>query len=259
MRWDAHEYTEVAGTRMHAAALGADELPEVIGVHGLSCSHRYFAPFARALVPHARCVVPDLPGFGWTPGTGALDIPGLAEALAQWLETTGRQRSVLVGNSMGCQIAVEVAARFPELVAGLVLNGPTMERGARSGWRQLMRMVASAPLESPTLGLVLARDYLDCGFRRLWATFHYALAHEIERALPEVDCPALVVRGRHDKVCTASWADTVVELLPDGELAEVPRASHTLNYSSPTELALATRGLMDRARSSKMVARAGKV
>jgi len=66
--WDAHEFTAAAGTRVHAAVLGPPDAPEVVCVHGLGCSYRYWLPFARALAPHARTVAVDLPGFGRTPG-----------------------------------------------------------------------------------------------------------------------------------------------------------------------------------------------
>jgi pimeloyl-ACP methyl ester carboxylesterase len=38
----------------------------------------------------------------------------------------------MLGNSFGCQIAVELAVRHPDRVAGLVLVGPTMDSSART-------------------------------------------------------------------------------------------------------------------------------
>jgi pimeloyl-ACP methyl ester carboxylesterase len=48
-RWDGHEFTAAAGTRIHAALLGPDTAPEVVCVHGLGCSNHYFLPFAQRL------------------------------------------------------------------------------------------------------------------------------------------------------------------------------------------------------------------
>lgn len=50
-RWDVHEFTAAARTRVHAALLGPPGAPEVVCVHGLGCSYRYWLPFARALAP----------------------------------------------------------------------------------------------------------------------------------------------------------------------------------------------------------------
>ncbi|MGW4663450.1 alpha/beta fold hydrolase [Streptosporangium sandarakinum] len=89
--WDGREVTAVAGIPMYAAVLGPASAPEVVCVHGLGCSHRYFLPLARHLAPASRVVAVDLPGFGRTPGPREpLDIRGLSLALAGWLRATGR-------------------------------------------------------------------------------------------------------------------------------------------------------------------------
>jgi pimeloyl-ACP methyl ester carboxylesterase len=244
--WQAHEFTAAAGTRMHAAVLGPADGPTVVCVHGLGCSHRYFLPFARQLAGVARVVAVDLPGFGRTAGPpSALDVRGLSFALAEWLRATGRGKSVLVGNSCGCQVVVDLAVHAPELLGPVVLNGPTMDRRARSTLSQFRRLLFDSPAERATLGAVLARDYIDCGPRRFVATFRYLLADPIERKLRHVHTPAVVVRGARDSVVPHAWAAEVAALLPDGRLAEVPGAGHTLNYSAPAELAGITRVLLE--------------
>jgi pimeloyl-ACP methyl ester carboxylesterase len=46
---------------------------------------------------------------------------------------------------------------------------------------------------------VIARDYLDCGPRRLLGTLAHAFADRIERKLPRVTVPTLVARGERDR------------------------------------------------------------
>jgi pimeloyl-ACP methyl ester carboxylesterase len=243
--WGRSEFAAAAGTRVHAAVLGAPGRPDVVCVHGLGCSHRYFAPLARCLAPHARVAAPDLPGFGRTPGPAEpLDVRGMSLALADWLRATGRAGALHVANSAGCQVVVDLAVHAPELLGPVVLNGPTMDRHARSAWRQVGRLLADARLERPTLGLVLARDYLDCGPRRWLATFRALLDDAIEHKLGYLRVPTIVVRGSRDPTVPRAWAEEVVALLPNGQLAEVPGAGHTLNYSAPNELADITRQLL---------------
>jgi pimeloyl-ACP methyl ester carboxylesterase len=243
--WDRAEFTPAAGTRAHAAVLGPPGGPEVVCVHGLGISHRYFLPLARRLAPTLRVVVPDLPGFGHTPGPPEpLDVRGLSLALADWLRATTRQGAPLVANSAGCQIVVELAVHAPELLGPVVLNGPTVDHHARSGLRQLGRSVVNSPLERPTLSLVSARDYLDCGPRRLVTTFRYVLDDPVERKLHHVRTPAVVVRGSRDPIVPRAWAQEVATMLPQGRLAEVPGLGHTLNYSAPAELSRITRSLL---------------
>jgi pimeloyl-ACP methyl ester carboxylesterase len=41
----------------------------------------------------------------------------------------------VLGNSFGCQVAVELAVRHPHRVGGLVLVGPTIDPAARTAIR----------------------------------------------------------------------------------------------------------------------------
>lgn len=241
----ASEFTEVAGTRVHAAVLGQEGAPEVVCVPGLGCSHRYFLPLARLLAPGARVAAVDLPGFGRTPGPReALDVRGLSLALAGWLRATGRGGALLVGNSAGCQVIVDLAAHSPELVGPAVLVSPTMDRHARSRARQLARLIADAPREQPVLSLVLAWDYLRCGPRRIAATLDHLLADPVERKLAHLRAPTVVARGAHDPIVSREWAGEVAALLPDGRLVEVAGAAHAVHHSAPEELARIIRPLL---------------
>ena len=244
--WTASEHVVVDGTRFHAAVHGRPGRPVVICVHGLGCSHRYFAPLAGHLARDAFVVAPDLPGFGRTPGpTGALDVSGLASALAGWIRATGREGATLVANSAGCQVAVDMAVGTPELVGALVLTGPTVDRRARGMVRQTLRLLRDVPHERPTLGFVLARDYARAGPRRVMATARHVLNDRLECNLPLVRSPAVVVRGERDPVVSREWALEVSRLLPQGRFVEVPDAGHAVNYSAPQSLARIIRPLLD--------------
>jgi pimeloyl-ACP methyl ester carboxylesterase len=191
-------------------------------------------------------VAPDLPGFGRTKGPpDALDVRGLSRGLAEWLRVTGRQGAVLVANSTGCQVVVDMAVHAPELLGPVILNGPTIDRHARTAARQAGRLLVNGRFEPPSLGVIIASDYLRCGLRRYLATLHYKLADPIERKLPLVRSPAIVARGARDPIVPHEWAKEVAQLLPFGRLVEVPGAGHTLNYSAPDELAQITRELLD--------------
>lgn len=47
--WGQTELTAAARTRIHAALLGPPDAADIVCVHGLGCSHRYFLPLARQL------------------------------------------------------------------------------------------------------------------------------------------------------------------------------------------------------------------
>lgn len=245
--WGRPEFVTAAGTRMHAAVLDPPDgsRNQVVCVHGLGCSHRYFGPLACRLAPVAGVAAPDLPGFGRTAGPPeALDIRGLSLALADWLRVTGRGGAVLVGNSAGCQVVADVALHSPELLGPVVLAGPTVDPDARSAAVQLGRLLQVAPREPLALAAMLTRDYLVCGPRRFFATFRHMLTHRIERALPRVHTPSLVVRGSRDPVAPRAWVEQAAALLPAGRSVELPGAVHALNFSAPDQLAGLIRELL---------------
>jgi pimeloyl-ACP methyl ester carboxylesterase len=55
----------------------------------------------------------------------------------------------MLGNSFGCQVAVELAVGHPDRVAGLALVGPTMDPSARTAPRQILRWLWDTAREDP--------------------------------------------------------------------------------------------------------------
>jgi pimeloyl-ACP methyl ester carboxylesterase len=214
----------------------------MIMLHGLAVSHRYLMPLAAGLAGHHPVHVVDLPGFGLSddPGT-VLDVPEHADHVAAWLAAAGMPSAVVVGNSFGCQVAVELAVRYPDRVAGLVLIGPTMDPSARTAPRQILRWLWDTALEDPLQLPILAQDVRDAGPRRVAGTLAHALEDAIEHKLPRVRVPTLVTRGSREPIVPMAWATTATRLLPTAELAVVP-GPHNANYGAAghlTDLVLA--------------------
>jgi 2-hydroxy-6-oxonona-2,4-dienedioate hydrolase len=224
---------------MHARLGGWDERADtVVLVHGLGVSSRYMLPTLRALEPHVRVAAPDLPGSGRsdTP-PDALDIPQLADALVAWMDAMHIGSATLVGNSLGCQIIVDAALRYPTRVERAVLVGPTPDPAIRRVATGLWRLAVDAFREAPSQPFIVAYDYLRFGPRRLWRTFHYAIEDPIDGKLARVTRPTLVVRGSRDPIATGPWVESIVRRMPDAELIVVPGAAHSVNYMAPYALA----------------------
>ena len=226
--------------------------PAVVLVHGLGVSSRYFRPLIEALRGHADVVAPDLPGFGrscdWSE---ALDIEQLADALAGAIESLALGRPLLVGNSLGCQVAVDLAVRRPELVAALALVGPTVDPAARTFRQQLARLAVDAFREPPRSLVEIALDYGRAGPRRTLRTARHALGDRIEAKLPLVEQPAIVIRGEHDPLAPARWCEAAASLLPAGTVVTIPGVAHAAHWSAPVETAAALEPLLAHARPGR--------
>ncbi len=73
----------------------------------------------------ARLIAVDLPGFGGSPlpepAPDLLSVEQIADALAELLVREGWDGAVVGGVAFGGYSAIELAARRPDLVSGLVL------------------------------------------------------------------------------------------------------------------------------------------
>lgn len=237
-------YTAVAELpfyyRVSVDPVPAQRLPVVL-VHGQVVSSRYMVPLAEHLAPEFRVYAPDLPGFGKSGKPHpVLDMAQLADALAAWLDEMKLERVNLIGNSMGCNVLVELALRHGERIARLVLEGPVIDPAARTAYRQTLHWLMNGWRE-PAMGGVVFKDFAAAGPRRAVLTFRHLLRHFIEEKLPAVQVPTLVVRGARDPIVPRRWACQVVKLLPDARLLEIPEGAHTLHYFKPQALVQAVR------------------
>jgi pimeloyl-ACP methyl ester carboxylesterase len=211
----------VRGLRLHVrqrvdSAVGA---PVWLLLHGLAVSHRYLMPTAVALP--GSVFVPDLPGFGLSAKPAqVLTAEQHADVVAAWMDGAGLSMVHVLANSFGCQIAVELAVRRPDLVASLVLVGPTVDPAAPTSGAQIRRWAHDLLLEDPhQLPMILA-DLRDAGPRRILRTLKDAVGHHLERRLPMVTAPILILRGQYDPIAPAAWTTAL------GPSADIPGAAH---------------------------------
>jgi len=95
----------------------------VILLHGFGAEKDNWTRFSAYLIPHYRVIAPDLPGFGdssFVEGA-SYRIAEQARRLAAFADALGIARFHLAGNSMGGQIAGQIAVSYPQRVLSLIL------------------------------------------------------------------------------------------------------------------------------------------
>ncbi|CAH2778377.1 MAG: Hydrolase, alpha/beta hydrolase fold family [uncultured Caballeronia sp.] len=149
---------------------------------------------------------------------------------------------MFVGNSFGCQILADFAARYPEAVDRLVLQGPTVDPDARSLVAQIARDWRNGRREQARSSASIGRvDYAKAGIVRALATMRALMRDRIERKLARIAAPTFVVAGSRDPVAPLPWASEVAARIPNGALVTIESGTHTLNYVYPHSFALAIR------------------
>jgi 2-hydroxy-6-oxonona-2,4-dienedioate hydrolase len=237
-------WSDVQGVRMHSlVSLERVSLdaPAVVLVHGSGLSGQYMVPTAQQLTADCRVYVPDLPGFGDSDKPRKVfDVSELADWLAAWMPTVGLDRASLLGNSFGCQVIADLAARHPGRVERGILQGPTTPAGERSVFWQFIRWRQNQRYNPDSLDGVTMEAYRKCGVRRMVRSFYFQLTDRIEDKAPRITAPVLVVRGEHDPIANQPWCERIARLCPRGRLALIPGVAHTLCYTAPVQLAAVT-------------------
>jgi pimeloyl-ACP methyl ester carboxylesterase len=140
------------GVRFHVAEAGAGE-PLVL-LHGFPQHWYAWRHVVPLLAPHARLVMPDLRGSGWTDAPpGGYDSATRVDDLLALLDALGLERVWLAGHDWGARTGFLACLRAPELFGGfLALNAvhpwPGPLRSAPHAWRYAWTTV----LETPGLG-----------------------------------------------------------------------------------------------------------
>jgi 2-hydroxy-6-oxonona-2,4-dienedioate hydrolase len=207
-------------------------------------------PAALAAPPRVR---PGPPGFGRS-GTDEeiLEPAEHADVLDAWMDITGIGPAVVIGTSVGAQVAAELARRHPERCTAVVLASPTVDAGRRRWMSQLVRWQREQSMQSFRLRRLIVADYMRCGAGRVIRTFRSAMHHRIEEAVEEIAPPVLVCWGTRDPLLSRSWVEELAGRASDGQLGVLPGAEHALSHESPLELARATEYFLDQ-----LAARAG--
>jgi pimeloyl-ACP methyl ester carboxylesterase len=114
-----------SGTATYDVA-GPVDAPAIVFVHGTRLSRAAWAPQMAALSDTYRVVALDLPGHGVLVDRD-FKVASAADEVARVVAEAAGGRAVIVGLSLGGYVAMELAARDPDRVRGLVLSGASQE------------------------------------------------------------------------------------------------------------------------------------
>lgn len=212
----------------------------VLFLHGLGGSLRYWRPVVDHLDGSVRSCAVDLLGFGRSPKPpdASYDIDCHLNAIEPLLAPG----TVVVGHSTGAILAVALARRHPEHVAGLVLTGlplypdrPTAIRsisrlGAMAKWTvagnrrarwtcaAMCRLRPVAIALAPVLVRDLPAEVAADGARHTWPAYsrtlrHVILDHDTASDLAAVPIPVKIIQGARDQVAPPEMLREVVEAL----------------------------------------------
>jgi pimeloyl-ACP methyl ester carboxylesterase len=197
-------------------------------------------------------------------------IEDLADDVASVLDDALVERAVLVGHSMGVQVALETYRRHHDRVAGLVLvcgapSHPLKTFRGSAALEDLLPIVQRWIHRVPGVinrvtrtllptrlayevasrleirrELVEPRDFMPYleGMARIDARLFVAMLssagqHSAEDLLPDITAPTLVIAGERDGFTPPERSRAMADAIPGAELLEIPQASHTAPIERP--------------------------
>lgn len=233
-----------------AAAGGTRNPQTLVFVHGIGMSHRAFGRLESALRDSYRLVTVDLPGFGGAKSPGRrLAIAGLADAVDAALERLGVDEYSVVGQSMGTEVAVELAGTRPARVRAVVLLGPVTDDRRPGLGRHVAALLRDTLVESPRMNAIVVSDYLR-SIPQYLRELGPMLAYPTRTRVAKLTTPVLVVRGRRDGVARHDWAARLADAAEHGRLVE-PTGPHHVQEHSGAVVAAAIDEFIGRVREPR--------
>lgn len=246
-------WVQAGDVTVRTVKLGTGDTTLVL-LHGYGESLLAWRALADPLATRYRVVALDLPGFGVSdkPAHG-YDLASMTARISAFIRTEARAPIVLVGHSMGGELAVSVALAHPDLVSGLVLIAPAglglsdaashLSGAARalagSATPVMMGVHDPAWLAEPPMRLRYdpVRDpAYRAAMTRVTRDFDFAgLRHQLDR----LHLPVLLIWGRLDPTIPVATGHAMHDQIAGSCLVVLDDAFHRPHEAQPdTVLAL---------------------
>ncbi|MDY7105831.1 MAG: alpha/beta fold hydrolase [Actinomycetota bacterium] len=213
----------------------------------------------EALSSSWRCATVDIAGFGAAPAPvdpSACTIESYADDLASAIQSEFDEPVVLVGSSLGGQIATSLAARHPELLRGLVLSGVSARADTPASWQKRTKWqqrVVREDEDFAALGREVIGDFLTGRSleREDLVEWLVALAADSEpdgwvgaleatkrrgdmvSLLAAITARTLVVVGQQDRQTPPMQATLLNGRIENSDLVQLPDAGHLPAVEDP--------------------------
>jgi pimeloyl-[acyl-carrier protein] methyl ester esterase len=234
-------------------------------IHGWGMHGGMWGGVAEKLAQHFRVLAVDLPGHGFSADISHFPFPVsnfTMDYIVDELSAQFGEPLNVCGWSLGGQIAMRWAMRYPQQVNRLVLVASTPSFVRREGWKYalseeilqefatnlqqhyaltLKRFLALQVRgsEQEREWLTVLRDTLfsrgEPDLKALQSGLEILRDCDLRSALPDVQQPVLVMAGERDTLAPLQASQYLASHTPNGQLALIKGAAHAPFLSHPDE------------------------
>jgi pimeloyl-ACP methyl ester carboxylesterase len=265
------QFIEVHGVTVHYKDYGKGG-PAIILLHGFGASTFSWRNVTGPLSQTGRVIAYDRPAFGLTerpmPGEWKTINPyspvGNVELLSRLMDELHIQKAILIGNSAGGRVAVEMALAHPERVISLVLvdaaiyssgnslppvlslllNTPQADRWGPYFVRSIAGKSGDDLIHQAWHNPALITPDIIAGYRKPlntpnWdrALWEFNLAgsnpEDLAPQLKNLKMPVLVMTGDDDRIIPTALSLKLGKEIPGATLAVIPACGHVPQEECP--------------------------
>lgn len=221
---------------------GNSKAPVLVLLHGVNDQAGTWSDVVPLLKDDYRLIIPDLAGHGESePRSGPISYSDILERLAKLIEAEAPETKVTItGNSMGGWMATLYALDHPDRVERLVLEDASgmawllsvpLAPTTREDTAKLMRAVHGPEANFPDEVLDAFMAQKKTSLSRI--SMQDAVAHLVDKRLPELKMPVTLIWGRNDGVLPLAYAEALQKKIPGSALTVIEGAAHIPHRQQP--------------------------
>lgn len=237
---------------LHYRLDGPEGGPVLVFGNSLGTDLRVWDDLLPHLDPALRVLRHDKRGHGLseeTPGPYTAEL--LADDTAALIRFLGLGPVVYVGLSIGGLIGQALAARHPDLVAGMVISNSAVKMGDAAMWQARIDKVRAEGIEAiarPTMERWFSPAFRATGADALWARMlarqpvpgyvaccQALAAADLTETAKGLRLPVQVVAGGHDGAASPHIVRATAELIPGAQFDLIEGAGHIPCVETPAE------------------------
>lgn len=253
----------------------------IVLLHGFGASTFSWRTVTGQLATLGHVIAYDRPGFGFTPlvdrttGIDPYSLAGQVELLRRVIEVESKGRPVfVVGHSAGGLVAAAFALKYPDALAGLILDSPAIWRNAPVP-ASVAKLLRSPRVEAFGDSMLksfdkagtkmLADSFFDAhnltpfvmeGYRApmeqptwrtsLWRFMTADQTNDVRENLGNFKPPVFIITGDSDKIVKVEDTFKVTERIPGHKIYLVPNAGHLAHEERPDDWTRVVRNFIER-------------
>jgi pimeloyl-ACP methyl ester carboxylesterase len=210
--------------------------PCFVWAHGWGQNHLGLAGLAGVFKSQGQHFLVDFPGFGASPPPEAWDTGRYADFMADFIRQHTSGNVIWVGHSFGCRVGLQIAARHPDLIAGLFLiaaAGLPRKRslikklyikGRIAVYKFLKKLIPFGLPEDWLMKKFASSDYKNAGPMR--QILVKVVNEDLSDVARKITCPVTLVYGSQDTETPPEIGMRLKALIKNAEMVHLEGFDH---------------------------------